>query len=318
MGIRVTGGNQVGIFVTAVQPGSPAALQGLVPGDKILKVCSFDSFNGPVFDNVAPKVNDMEMSGVTREEAVLFLLSLQDQIELVVQHKRDEYDQVVASGHGDSFYVKTHFNYEQPAGGHMSFRKGEVFHVVDTLHKGVVGAWQAYRVGKGLFFSLGQIVRRLELTRLLGAGPNGQDLQQGVIPNSAAAEELATAQFNAAKKEAATSTSESRGSFFRRRRPTHRRSKSLGRVSISSGGGPVFLVVLTEALHLARTTGTTSCLPRRSASSRRTSASCCVTRASFGPSSCSGPSRTLPARNSSRTSRTSSPLRVSRVNKKID
>lgn len=38
VGIRVTGGNQVGIFVTAVQPGSPSALQGLVPGDKILKV----------------------------------------------------------------------------------------------------------------------------------------------------------------------------------------------------------------------------------------------------------------------------------------
>ena len=37
MGIRVTGGNQVGIFVTAVQPSSPAAVQGLVPGDRILK-----------------------------------------------------------------------------------------------------------------------------------------------------------------------------------------------------------------------------------------------------------------------------------------
>ena len=60
----------------------------LQPGDKILKV------------------NDMDMTGVTREEAVLFLLSLQDQIELVVQHKREEYDQVVASGHGDSLYFK--------------------------------------------------------------------------------------------------------------------------------------------------------------------------------------------------------------------
>lgn len=37
----MTGGNQVGIFVTAVQPGSPAALQGLIPGDKILKVILF-------------------------------------------------------------------------------------------------------------------------------------------------------------------------------------------------------------------------------------------------------------------------------------
>ena len=54
MGIRLTGGNDVGIFVTAVQPGSPAAQQGLQPGDKIIKV------------------NDMDMTGVTREEAVLF------------------------------------------------------------------------------------------------------------------------------------------------------------------------------------------------------------------------------------------------------
>jgi len=38
VGIRLTGGNEVGIFVTAVQPGSPASLQGLQPGDKILKV----------------------------------------------------------------------------------------------------------------------------------------------------------------------------------------------------------------------------------------------------------------------------------------
>lgn len=44
--------------------------------------------------------------------------------------------------------TRTHFNYEQPASGHMSFRKGEVFHVVDTLYKGVVGAWQAFRVGE--------------------------------------------------------------------------------------------------------------------------------------------------------------------------
>lgn len=38
VGIRLIGGNQVGIFVTAVQPGSPASIQGLQPADKILKV----------------------------------------------------------------------------------------------------------------------------------------------------------------------------------------------------------------------------------------------------------------------------------------
>lgn len=38
VGIRVTGGNQTGIFVAAVAPGSPAYQQGLQEGDVILKV----------------------------------------------------------------------------------------------------------------------------------------------------------------------------------------------------------------------------------------------------------------------------------------
>lgn len=42
VGIRLIGGNEVGIFVTAVHPGSPASLQGLQPGDKILKVCDLE------------------------------------------------------------------------------------------------------------------------------------------------------------------------------------------------------------------------------------------------------------------------------------
>lgn len=88
MGVRLAGGNETGVFVTAVQPASPASLQGLQPGDKILKV------------------NDMDMKGVTKEEAVLFLLSLQEQIDLIVQHRRQEYDQILASGKGDSFHVK--------------------------------------------------------------------------------------------------------------------------------------------------------------------------------------------------------------------
>ncbi|XP_015112181.1 tight junction protein ZO-1 isoform X1 [Diachasma alloeum] len=186
VGVRLTGGNETGVFVTAVQPGSPASLQGLQPGDKILKV------------------NDMDMKGVTREEAVLFLLSLQEQIDLIVQHRRQDYEQIVASGRGDSFHIKTHFHYEQPEKGEMSFRSGDVFHVVDTLHNGVVGSWQVFRIGR-----------------------NNQEVQKGIIPNKARAEELATAQFNATKKE--LSASESRGSFFRRRRGSHRRSKSLGR-----------------------------------------------------------------------------------------
>ena len=180
-------GNEAGIFVTAVQPGSPASLQGLTPGDKILKV------------------NDMDMHGVTREEAVLFLLSLQDRIDLIVQHCKEEYDNAVANQRGDSFHIKTHFHCDTPTKGEMAFKAGDVFRVVDTLHNGVVGSWQVLRIGR-----------------------NAQEMQRGVIPNKSRAEELATAQFNANKKE--MNASESRTSFFRRRRSsTHRRSKSLSR-----------------------------------------------------------------------------------------
>ncbi|XP_059051830.1 tight junction protein ZO-1-like isoform X3 [Achroia grisella] len=187
VGLRLCGGNRSGVFVSGVQPTSPAAMQGLQPADKILKV------------------NDMEMKGVTREEAVLFLLSLQERIDLIVQHSPDEYN-AVASGQmaGDSFHIKTHFHYTEPTDNEMSFRCGDVFHVVDTLHNGTVGAWQVFRIGR-----------------------NNQEVQKGTIPNKARAEELATAQFNATKKE--MSGNDGKHNFFRRRRSTHRRSKSLGK-----------------------------------------------------------------------------------------
>lgn len=38
VGLRLCGGNRSGVFVSGVQPTSPAAIQGLQPADKILKV----------------------------------------------------------------------------------------------------------------------------------------------------------------------------------------------------------------------------------------------------------------------------------------
>jgi len=46
------------------------------------------------------------------------------------------------------FTSRAHFNYDQPNKGEMCFRKGDVFHVVDTLYNGVVGSWQVYRIGR--------------------------------------------------------------------------------------------------------------------------------------------------------------------------
>ncbi|KAG8191357.1 hypothetical protein JTE90_006102 [Oedothorax gibbosus] len=183
VGIRLTGGNEAGVFVTAVQPGSPASLQGLQPGDRILKV------------------NEKDMAGVTREEAVLFLLHIQDHVNLIVQHLKEEYDEIVANQKGDSFYIRTHFSYEGSGKGELGFHSGEVFHVVNTMHNGVVGAWLAFRLSR-----------------------THQEIQKGVIPNASRAEQWAADQQCQARKDA---SSESRGSFFKRR--SARRSKSLSK-----------------------------------------------------------------------------------------
>lgn len=194
VGIRLTGGNEVGIFVTAVQPGSPASLQGLQVGDKILKA------------------NGTDMTDFTREEAVLYLLRIQDRIDLDVQNCKEEYEDIVSNQKGDSFYIRVHFNYDSDGKGELSFHVGDVFHVVDTLFNGVVGSWFVYRLGR-----------------------NNQEIQKGSIPNKSRAESLASEQ-NIEKRSKkfgtsngdlnATEGSSRRGNFFKRRRSA-RRSKSL-------------------------------------------------------------------------------------------
>ena len=188
----IVGGNATGIYVAAVQPNSPAAVQGLQPGDKLLKV------------------NETELINMTREEAVLLLLNLQDTITMLVQFRPDEFEGV-KQNNGDSFYIKTHFNYEQPRKNELSFKRGEIFHVTDTLFNGAVGSWQVHRVNRA-----------------------GQDGEKGVIPNKTQAEEFALR--DVGKKEGAEITKT--GSFFRRRKPggsaAARRSKSLNYEEIYS------------------------------------------------------------------------------------
>jgi tight junction protein 1 len=124
---------------------------------------------------------------------------------------------IVASKYFTNFtsHFRAHFNYDQPERGELPFKKSEVFHVVDTLHNGVVGSWQAFKVDP-----------------YMSGNKSPEQVHRGVIPNKARSEELATRQFNAAKKE--QNVSDSKGtSIFRRRRDKgarQRRSKSLGKV----------------------------------------------------------------------------------------
>lgn len=48
----------------------------------------------------------MDMNGVTREEAVLYLMSLQDQIDLIVQTRVNDYQHILNTQKGDLFYIR--------------------------------------------------------------------------------------------------------------------------------------------------------------------------------------------------------------------
>ncbi|XP_074060158.1 tight junction protein ZO-3 isoform X2 [Macrotis lagotis] len=155
IGLRLAGGNDVGIFVSDVQEGSPADGQGIQEGDQILQV------------------NDQTFQSLTREEAVQYLLGLPrgEEIELVTQRKQDIFRKMVKSSVGDSFYIRTHFELEPVPPLGLGFTRGDVFHVVDTLYpeKGRGGSWLAVRMGRDL-----------------------REQDRGIIPNESRAEQLAS------------------------------------------------------------------------------------------------------------------------------
>uniref|UniRef100_A0A672KWB3 Tight junction protein ZO-2-like n=1 Tax=Sinocyclocheilus grahami TaxID=75366 RepID=A0A672KWB3_SINGR len=155
VGLRLAGGNDVGIFIAGVQEGSPAEEEGLRVGDQIMKV------------------NNVDFRGIVREEAVLFLLEIPrgEVVTLLAQNKTEVYEDILVSGRGDSFFIRTHFEYEKELPHCLAFSRGEIFKVVDTLYDGKLGNWLAIRLGK-----------------------DSQLLEKGIIPSKSRAEQMANVQ----------------------------------------------------------------------------------------------------------------------------
>uniref|UniRef100_A0A8C7Z0W0 Tight junction protein 3 n=1 Tax=Oryzias sinensis TaxID=183150 RepID=A0A8C7Z0W0_9TELE len=152
LGLRLVGGNDVGIFVGGVQPNSPAYDQGMKEGDQILEV------------------NKVDFNHFTREEAANFLLHIKtgEQVEISTQRKMDIYKKIMKSNLGDNFYIRTHFDHESNHPIGLTFTRGEVFRVIDTMHKGKLGNWLAIRMGNDL-----------------------HEMDKGIIPNQESAEKIA-------------------------------------------------------------------------------------------------------------------------------
>uniref|UniRef100_A0AAY4CBS0 Tight junction protein 2b (zona occludens 2) n=1 Tax=Denticeps clupeoides TaxID=299321 RepID=A0AAY4CBS0_9TELE len=194
VGLRLAGGNDVGIFIAGVQEGSPAEKEGLRVGDQILKV------------------NNVDFRGIVREEAVLFLLEIPkgDDVTILAQNKSDVYEDVLVSGRGDSFFIRTHFEYEKETMQSLAFSRGEVFKVVDTLYDGKLGNWLAIRVGK-----------------------EKQLLEKGIIPNKSRADQMASVQ----NSQRVVGTD--RADFWRLRGQRTGRKKDLRKSREETGSGAI-------------------------------------------------------------------------------
>lgn len=208
-GIRIIGGNQVGIFVTAIQPGSPAEAW-LKPGDKLLKI------------------NNVKIKGVTKEEAVLYLLSVHNQIDLLVQYSKNEYDEILLNQKGDSFYIRANFNH-QPASSNsneLAIEQGDIFHVTDTLYNNVVGHWYVSKLNENREEIVRGIILNESKANAIFESKNNQN-------GSVNASSSFTMKNNDQNKSSTSFNSSSfvssmKASFFRKKRSA-RRTKSLGK-----------------------------------------------------------------------------------------
>ncbi|XP_059847518.1 tight junction protein ZO-3-like isoform X1 [Hypanus sabinus] len=211
VGLQLAGGNDVGIFVSRVLEDSPAAKQGIQTGDQILKV------------------NDVSFQNLTREEAVLLMLDIPkgQQVEIRAQRKEDIFKKMINSNVGDSFYVRTHFEHEVEGPQELSFRRGDVFRVIDTMYKGKLGAWYAVRIGRDL-----------------------TEQQRGTIPNKNRAEQIAKVEM---QKASSSTSAGARAEFWKMRglrgaKKNIRKSRDdLSALTIQGKFPPYERVVLREA-----------------------------------------------------------------------
>uniref|UniRef100_A0A3B3Y289 Tight junction protein 2a (zona occludens 2) n=1 Tax=Poecilia mexicana TaxID=48701 RepID=A0A3B3Y289_9TELE len=185
VGLRLAGGNDVGIFIAGVQEDSAAEQEGLRTGDQIVKV------------------NNVDFRGMVREDAVLYLLDIPkgEDVTILAQSKPEVYEDVLASGRGDSFYIRTHFEYEKEAPQSLPFGRGEIFKVTDTLYDGKLGHWLAIRMDQD---------------------NQSPEVKKGIIPNKSRAEQMANVQ-NAAR----AASGNDRGDFWRLRGQRAAKKKDL-------------------------------------------------------------------------------------------
>ncbi|XP_016981055.1 disks large homolog 5 [Drosophila rhopaloa] len=128
LGIKLFGGNKVGIYVHDVAPGSPSDHAGIRKGDQILE------YNG------------VDLSGVTAEQAANEISKLTDTVTMLVQNKLHTLKQIKDEP-GDSFYIRVGFDrIGELNEDDLRFVKDEVLYVDNTVFNGTFGLWRAWKL----------------------------------------------------------------------------------------------------------------------------------------------------------------------------
>ncbi|XP_068769751.1 caspase recruitment domain-containing protein 14 isoform X1 [Struthio camelus] len=161
--ISIIGGNQTGIFIHKVTPGSAADEVSLSPGNQIM-VVDYDVLD-PDFKAV--------LEDVTLEEALWVLKRVNGFCCLSVRPNMEGYNKLVSdlenkvATSGDSFYIRANLAIEWQGGGHLPVQCNDILHVTDTVFQGR-SQWHACQVNPY----------------------NMKDMDTGIIPNYYQAQQL--------------------------------------------------------------------------------------------------------------------------------
>ncbi|XP_053155996.1 caspase recruitment domain-containing protein 14 [Hemicordylus capensis] len=139
--INIIGGNQTGIFIHQVTPGSAADEMSLSPGQQIVLVDY--GVMEPGFKAILEDATLEEALWVLARVNGFCCLSVRPNMEGYKKLLSDLNSKLVTSG--DSFYVRSNLCLERQATGELPVRCHDILHVTDTVHQGQT-QWSACQV----------------------------------------------------------------------------------------------------------------------------------------------------------------------------
>ncbi|XP_033106824.1 disks large homolog 5-like isoform X2 [Anneissia japonica] len=189
LGISTSGGNASGIFVSELQPDSIANRpDGLRVGDQILE------YNG------------VDLRSATAEQAALEFQKPTDTITILAQYNVAKFNKIQEQP-CDSFYIEAQCRYAADNENFLSFKKGTILFVDDTMANGEIGLWHSWIVEE-----------------------NGQKIKHGhILGKTMFEQDLARKRSYSEDEDLRHTTSRrsvggKRGSFFRRKKHHQRQS----------------------------------------------------------------------------------------------